>query len=248
MNQEASDDNDAVDKSESFSAGCTPCSADCTPWIFPALDLSMGEEANKPEAIWNPTAQDKRKVRWPTAQEVEAIRKAAYDEGFSQGKTKGFLEGKAEGLKAGAQDIKQKVAHLSETIAKLMSPIDLRDEEVTQLVLDFILSISKNIIKRELNIDSSSLKVMLSEAAELLPLDCHRVKIKLNPQDLELIKSEIENFPDYQKEWKLVGDGKISQGGCMVETETLLIDATIEKRIADLTDNLFKELAENKSY
>jgi len=219
----------------------------CTAWVFPDLSLNVSEEAwQQPPSIWDVNEQDSAKVRWPTAAELESLRKSAYDEGFHEGRREGALQGKTEGLKAAEHEIQQKASSLGEIIAKLMQPIDRRDEDVVTLLVSFIVKFSRQVIQRELAHDASSLKQIVSEALNLLPIDAQQVKIQLNPKDLAWIQPWLLQTPEYQPEWKLYGDAKTSQGGCVVETQSMRIDASIEKRMAELIERLYQTLSEHQ--
>ena len=80
----------------------------------------------------------------------------------------------------------------------------------------------------------------------LLPIDAQQVKIQLNPKDLAWIQPWLLQTPEYQPEWKLYGDAKTSQGGCVVEKQSMRIDASIEKRMAELIERLYQTLSEHQ--
>ncbi|HEY9050282.1 MAG TPA: FliH/SctL family protein, partial [Gammaproteobacteria bacterium] len=62
------------------------------------------------------------------------------------------------------------------------------------------------------------------------------VRVKLNPADVELIRQSGMDID--KQEWKCVPDKTITQGGCMVESDTSHIDATLETRVSQIIDQL----------
>jgi len=61
--------------------------------------------------------------------------------------------------------------------------------------------------------------------------------VRLNPDDLVLLQGSIEETLGQHKV-ELVGDVSISPGGCVVESPSTTVDATIEKRWTRAVGNL----------
>ncbi|AZD59598.1 Flagellar assembly protein FliH [Pseudomonas chlororaphis subsp. aurantiaca] len=100
---------------------------------------------------------------------------------------------------------------------------------------------TRQVIQRELAIDSSQIEHVMREALKLLPLGVGNVRLYVNPQDFAQVKSLRER---HEESWRIVEDEALLPGGCRVETEHSRIDATMETRIAKIMDKLSDQLHE----
>jgi len=55
--------------------------------------------------------------------------------------------------------------------------------------------------------------------------------VYLNPEDTQLVRQIIPPNAG-ERTWDLIDDPVLSRGSCRVETETTIVDATFESRIA----------------
>ena len=101
--------------------------------------------------------------------------------------------------------------------------------------------IARQVIQRELAIDSTQIEQVMREALKLLPLGVGNVRLYINPQDFELVKALRER---HEETWRIVEDATLLPGGCRVETEHSRIDATVETRISQIMAKLFDQLHE----
>ena len=89
--------------------------------------------------------------------------------------------------------------------------------------------------------DSTQIEHVMREALKLLPLGVGNVRLYVNPQDFEQVKSLRER---HEESWRIVEDEALLPGGCRVETEHSRIDASMETRIAQAMDQLSDQLHE----
>ena len=111
------------------------------------------------------------------------------------------------------------------------------DEEIILSITQLAISISKQIIRRELQINSEQVVSVVREAIKLLPLDKSRLIIHLNPSDLNIIQ-QVFNQDDMDHSYSLVEDPSIQRGGCKLATDDSVIDATIDSQIAQISAKL----------
>lgn len=60
-----------------------------------------------------------------------------------------------------------------------------------------------------------------------------KITLNLHPDDAELVRSVLkldENPPP----WRLQDNPLVTRGGCLVETESSTVDATLEKRLSEV--------------
>ena len=216
-------------------------------WELPVLS-SGPEVEGKPS--WHEVARKKTKepaLKLPTAEEIESIRKAAYEEGFSKGKEEGYATGLAQGETAGKKKIDAEVAKLGQIIKALMEPIEPQQQEIESALLVLIEKVCQIILRRELSINSDCVRELLVEALAFLKTGSANMKIYLNQQDHQLISEYLQSLPDYHDGWQLVPHRNLSPGGCIIERGDSTVDATIDTRFKAVTKQLYdRELNQMK--
>ena len=199
------------------------------PWDLPGVQGTIVEEADGGIS-----------VAPPTAQEIEAIHRGAYEEGFALGRKEGRLQGQKEmrdeldrrqveideqlrGLKAQAQ-------RLEDLLELMGEPLKHLDEAVECSLVDLAMLLARHLVWRELRTHRGEVVAVVREALVHLPAASRHPRIHLHPEDLELVRTAL-GLGDEEKTWRIEADPLISRGGCLVETETSFIDATVEARL-----------------
>jgi flagellar assembly protein FliH len=181
---------------------------------------------------WNlPVIGGKVRDKPPSVNELEELRKKAYQ--------KGFTEGKSAGLKAGQGEIQKQVAHLQQVLQNMAAPLADYDEQLSQEVAELSIAIASQIIRRELRQEPGQIIAIAREALAQLPSSAQKIKITLHPEDAALLR---EFLPEGEgHEYQMVESGTIKRGGCMVEASNSRVDATVEKQINSVVAALFGE-------
>jgi flagellar assembly protein FliH len=173
--------------------------------------------------------------------ELEALQKAAYDEGFAQGRKDGLAqgqkEGRVEGFAAGEQDAQARAQRMRRILDALAEPVRELDDAVEQALVRLSLGVARQIIRRELSLQPGEVLAVIKEAVALLPLSARDVSVRLHPDDARFIRETLD-VGDDAAAWTMVEDPAISRGGCRVVTSTAQIDATLEHRLAQLASSL----------
>lgn len=179
-----------------------------------------------------------------TLDELEAIRQDAYNEGFSTGEKDGFHAGQLKAKQEADVVLAGKVAVLEQLMTQLFAPIAEQDQQLERALVQLVSQMSREVIRRELLADSSQLTQVLREALKLLPMGAGNVRIHINPQDFELVKALRER---HEENWRILEDEQLQPGGCRVESEHSLIDASIETRLDLALKQLFEQQREQLS-
>ena len=179
-----------------------------------------------------------------TLDELEAIRQDAYNEGFSTGEKDGFHAGQLKAKQEADVVLQGKVAVLEQLMTQLFAPIAEQDQQLERALVQLVSQMSREVIRRELLADSSQLTQVLREALKLLPMGAGNVRIHINPQDFELVKALRER---HEENWRILEDEQLQPGGCRVESEHSLIDASIETRLDLALKQLFEQQREQLS-
>ena len=157
----------------------------------------------------------------------------AYRKGFAEGKAQGLNEGQDTGLELGTQKIEPLISAIKEALIQLNT---IREETYLQLekeVVELALAIAQKVICREIATDKETVVCVAKEALAKVD-DPGKVKIKMNPADLEFInqtKYQLANLIPDVNHVTFEAEENIQSGGCIIETELGEIDARIEKQL-----------------
>jgi flagellar assembly protein FliH len=176
-----------------------------------------------------------------TLDELEAIRQDGYNEGFAVGEKDGFHAGQIKAKHESELILQAKLLRLEQLMAQLLAPIAEQDQQIEHALVQLVSHISRQVIRRELQCDSSQLKDVLSDALKLLPMGAGNVRIHINTQDFELVKTLRER---HEENWRILEDAQLQPGGCRIETEHSQIDASVETRLEQAIKQLFEQQRE----
>lgn len=160
-----------------------------------------------------------------SAAELEELQARAYQEAYDRGL--------AEGLAAGREQVRQKVLSMDALVQQLVAPLQELDPRVERELLEMSFAIARQLIFRELTIEPAEILPVVREAMDQLPVALNEVRIRLNPADAELVRSELPRA-DSGRAWTVIDDPSVQSGGCLVESRTARVDARIETRLASL--------------
>lgn len=221
--------------------------SDFVRWSFPSFDeaaVNVVEREDEPEVEAEPEIEETvvevevEEVQPLTIEEVEAVRQDAYNEGFSVGEKDGFRSGQLKAQKEAEAALAPRLKALESIMQQLFEPIAQQDTELEKTMLQMVQIIATQVIQRELKTDSSQILHVLREALKLIPLDGGQVKIFLNPQDFDQVKTLRDR---HEESWKLAEDESLLPGGCRVETTHTRVDASMETRLKTLTQQLLEQ-------
>jgi len=171
-----------------------------------------------------------------TAQEMQDIFDEAEKDGFAQGHIEGVEQGKSDGFEAGRQQgLMEMRAQLTleqqrfHNLANaLFNPLTAQDNDVENMLLDVICSLTQSVIQRELVTDSSHIVELVKTAVDVLPIGSKNIRVSLNPDDLVAVETYAA---DQQLEWKFFGDTQLQPGGCKIETPESRVDFSVSQRL-----------------
>jgi flagellar assembly protein FliH len=176
-----------------------------------------------------------------TLEELESIRQEAYNEGFAAGEKDGFRSTTLKVRQEAEAALSVKLASLERLMGSLFEPIAEQDSQIEKAMVGLVEHIARQVIQRELVLDSSQIESVMREALKLLPLGVGNVRLHINPQDFEQVKALRER---HEETWRIVEDAALQPGGCRVETEYSRIDATVETRISQIMAQLLDQVHE----
>ncbi|GAB3034776.1 flagellar assembly protein FliH [Bowmanella dokdonensis] len=236
-------------------------------WDLPFVEDEGTREPDKTNAInktsdWKyepPEAEEE--ILPPTAEEIEAIRQSAYQEGLeqglSEGRQKGHQEGfeqgmaqgteqglesgRAEGLAAAKDQIDEAAALWKSLAEKLTKPVAQVDQELETELVQLAVSLARAVIRAEVQTNEKIISQALSEGLKVLPIGEKRYQLHMNPQDIELLKGHIPEQEIESHHWQFIEAPGMQRGGCDIVTQTNAVDVTIERRVRQVLDKFLLE-------
>jgi len=213
--------------------------ASLAPWKLPV----MGEPEEEPPVVV--VEEEAEYPAMPTAEEIEAMQKQAYEEaraaGYKEGTEQGYRDGRQEGYRQGYEEGRVNAASLAQRLQALIDclsePLAQVDDQVEQELLALAIAVAKQLVRRELKTEPGEIIAVVREAMAILPSGARKIGLHLHPDDAELIRSTLA-LDELGPRWKIVEDPLLTRGGCRVTTDTSHIDATVEKRLASVIARL----------
>jgi flagellar assembly protein FliH len=192
----------------------------------------------------------------PTADEIEAIRQAAFDEGMSDGKAAGYEEGKAQGLEEGFNEGREKghaeglaqgleegqsqIATQTEQwqmlVDKLHDPLSQANDETRDQLVKLAVTLAKAVIKTEIDTNKSVIIQALSEGIKALPINQNEYQIHLHPDDITIVNEHFSEEEVEKKGWNLIAAPNMERGGCDIVTAQNAVDVSVERRCREVIE------------
>ena len=149
---------------------------------------------------------------------LDTARQKGYDEGFEKGH--------AEGL-AKAQTITADLQKLWEAMAQ---PFAKQDEALFKEQCLLVSRVAMAVLDRELQTEPASIEAALSKAVELLKSSAQAIEITINSRDLSRLEAVAPELLKNQP-WHVEIDDDLMPGGCRVQVDDSIVDATLEGRL-----------------
>ena len=153
--------------------------------------------------------------------ELENVKKTSFEEGIEAGIVKA-KESSDQSFENGLSQFSSSVTTLEASAAQF----EVALEGIKSHLVDAALDISKEVIKIELNENSSEVAKLLSEELVKELQSASQVTLKVNPKDHGAVSSIVGSL----KHVEVLSDAAVSAGGVVVLSDAGNIDAQISKR------------------
>ncbi|NTS76393.1 flagellar assembly protein FliH [Catenovulum sp. SM1970] len=216
----------------------------------------------KPEGwVYEPPEPEPEAPKPLTAEEIEEIRAAAYEDGFNEGKQegieKGILEGnekgysqgleqgQEEGLEQGLEQAKgiidERLDALNKLVEAMHQPLREFDQAAELALVELAGDLARAVIKTELSLNQDILFKTIKEAVSALPLNSAQIEIHLNPDDLAVVQQSYSEEELTKRDWHLMAEPTIERGDCEVKTKTSNISYTMQDRVSEILDRFLQD-------
>ena len=197
----------------------------------------------------NPNCSDTGEAPEPGSMERPAKEKGpSIDEIKNSAFQQGFNEGEKVGFEAGTKRVDPLIKSFNQGLEQLKK---LRQElyrKVEKEVAQLALSIARKIVCHEIKTTQETVVCVAREALSRVE-NPGKVKIKLNPADLQFIqdtKSQLAHFLNDVESIRFEAEDSIQSGGCLIETDMGDIDARIEKQLQAIEESFQIEFDQSK--
>src|SRR5450830_1912680 len=180
-----------------------------------------------------------------TAEELDAIREQARQEGYAEGQQQGMQAGRQEGYMAGLlqgqKEVGENIQHLRQVAVSFGTEVSQSSETMAPELLNLSLDVAKAMLKTALHVKPELLLPTVSAAIHALPTLQLPALLFLHPADAALVRDNMEDDLS-QHGWRIVEDPELDRGGCRLETGTNQVDATTQTRWRRIAESLSKQL------
>lgn len=193
--------------------------ASATLWSCPPLDQGAREN-RKPAAS-----------KLNTAAHLDAIEKAAYEEGFARGHAEGYAHGNRA-----AQAVAAQMSLLLEHLSRPLKDLNI---EVEHALIRLVIDTARRLVNHAIELEPRLVSGAVHEAVSSVATSTREMKIFVHPEDLLVLNNQLTLTTDAC--WKMMPDATLRRGDCRVVTESSQIDARLDTRQANIERALLGE-------
>jgi flagellar assembly protein FliH len=209
-----------------------------TPKSFDQQQLEEPQPEEVSEEVVEEEAEPEPAI---SEEELEAIRKEAYEKGLMDGLDKGRKEGEQKAHKNYEADKNAYIAKLEQTYSQVIESVKQFDSVVGDIdasLPDIIISMVKDIVGTERRVNDKIVTSVAKKSMEHLR-ELEKVIFIVHPDDKEHMQ---EAFPDYVTE----ADPNMEKGSLRVSTNIGEMNFCIERMLEEFVDKINEEFSQTE--
>lgn len=175
------------------------------PWTIGGLDGAAGAKPAEDRRV--------RAEHLPTVDEVAAIGKQAYDEGYQAGL-------------AEARDSNERLAAL---VAGIADSVGRMERDMAQTLVKVAVDLARQVVRESIVVRPEILVPLVSEALSGIARTVDPGAVYVHPADLPIVEERMNEALQHAG-WRAFGDETVERGGCRLEFAGGQVDATIATR------------------
>lgn len=161
---------------------------------------------------------DDRNLVSRAQEESENIKKSAFEEGY----------------RLGLEKVNADIENFRNELNNFMNAKKEVFEYIAPDILEISVNIAKKIIKKELDSDPQVLINTIIDVLKTVSKNESKITIRVRPQSVQFIKDTLPNIT-YQygidSKINIISDPSIEEGGCILQTNNGIVDASIDTQI-----------------
>jgi flagellar assembly protein FliH len=173
-----------------------------------------------------------------TEEQLEAVRRDAYQKGMADGLVRGQADGEQKARKAYEAQQADYLAKLQATYNDVIKQVNVYKDAVSQLdaqLPDIVSSMVADIIGTERKINENIVVSVTKKSLEALK-DMEKVVFMVNPDDVGVMNTV---FPDYET----LPDRNVVKGSLKVQTNVGELNFCIERMLAEFVERIHEEFS-----
>ncbi len=163
------------------------------------------------------------------AEQLKAAMEEARQLGLAQGRAEGLEQGRQEGYRAGQQAVEREAQRLQSAVNAFNGDVAHMHERMAQQLLALALDVSKAMLKTSLAVTPELVLPVIENAIQELGAVTQPAQLVLHPSDAELVRQHLADELA-RGNWRIREDSALAPGGCVLETASNHVDASIETR------------------
>ena len=169
--------------------------------------------------------EHKSKVSASAAQQVSPEQlKIIYQKAYQRGYVKGEREAKENVMTVVHEELADLKRSIHQLVAGFKAAIGDHADRTSEEMLSLALEISKTMVKAEIQVNPEVVLPVIRQALTRLPSVQMPIKLLVHPEDEVLVTLYMKE--SFEGVCQVIADSRIERGGCSLESETNLIDAT----------------------
>lgn len=175
--------------------------------------------------------------------QVEEARQAGFEEGYREGVEQGFQAGVDQLIK----NLETLFQNMERELNNAQMELDSQIQGLAPRLIRLSTQIAEKVVRREVQVDPA----MIIDQVEQILKDVSRVKnlaIRVNPANLEIIKANEERFLALTQGIERIDfviDHSLEPGGCVIETDSGGVDASIQTQLEMIQASLLEGSRKN---
>lgn len=153
--------------------------------------------------------------------------------GFQQGTQIGLQQGFSEGSQALDEFQSRKAAdvahHMQQLVASFQDEMAALESQLASDLVSLAVDIARQVLRRELSGGADTLLPVAAEALRALGEGASRLEVRAHPGDAAALRPHLKKMAG-DRAWHLLEDASVARGGCRVEADTGVADASFEAR------------------
>ena len=193
--------------------------------------LAGGDQPNAHAGLRRATDQDAGPphVAEGSAAQLRAARQSGYQDGYRDGLV--ALESFKQSL-AG-----QMTAQIGALLQSIGAQLDAVEQDMAGCLAVTATQLARQIVRTELSVRPELVQAVAREATESLLLSARHITLRVHPDDLSLVAQGAADVLAARGA-RLIADPAIKRGGCLVESDIGVLDATLQARWSRCTASL----------
>ncbi len=171
---------------------------------------------------------DDRNLVSRAQEEAVSIKQSAYQEGFN----------------AGLQQAQADLENFRNTLGAFIGAEDRVFNEIAPNIMSIAIDIAQKIIKTEVKLDPQIVLDTVIDVLKTLPKNEPKIILRINPVQVQYIKDTLPEqvrLLGMETKLSILSDESITEGGCIVQTNNGLVDASIEAQL-DIVQNALRSM------